>query len=99
MPALRERNNEARLVDWHFSDQTSIRDVVLTGIEGDAVEKAAAYGKCVTTFALPGVYSDGQRATVVFSIAPEYHGRFFISSLHLVDGTWRVERQHNFDYL
>jgi len=99
LPALRERNAEERPIDWHFTDQSTIRDVVLRGEIRDAWDKAATLGKCVTTFALPGIYAEGQRATVVFNIAPEYHGRMFISSLRRVDGVWRVERRHDFEYI
>jgi hypothetical protein len=99
LPNLRARNGQGRAIDWHFADQLTIRDVVLQGDLGDAIHKAATLGKCVTTFALPGIYAEGQRATVVFDIAPEYHDRLYISSLHLVDGIWRVERSHNYEYL
>jgi hypothetical protein len=80
LPSLRARNPRTEPINWHFVDQQTIRDVVLRGEAGDAIYKAASLGKCVTTFALPGIYAEGQRATVVFSIGPEYHGRLYISS-------------------
>jgi hypothetical protein len=99
LPNLRARNGQELPIDWHFADQVTIRDVVLRGEPSDAIHKAATLGKYVTTFALPGIYAEGRRATVVFNIAPEYHGRLYISSLRLVDGVWRVERGHNYEYL
>lgn len=99
LASIRSRNDQEGPIDWHFADQARVRDVVLQGNQGDAYNKAAKLGKCVTTFALPGVYAAGQRATVVFDVSPEYHGRFVISSLHLVGGVWRVEHRHNFEYL
>ena len=96
---IRERNENGRLIDWHFSDSERIRDVVLTGIEADAIDKAARYGKCVTFFALPAVANDGRTAIVVFDVAPEYHGRTIICRLRLVGGAWRVEGRHNFEFL
>jgi len=99
LPHLRTRNPRTESIDWHFTDRQTIRDVVLRGERGDAIYKAATLGKCVTTFALPGIFAGGERATVVFSIAPEYHGRLHISSLSRVDGRWRVVRRHSFEYL
>jgi hypothetical protein len=99
LPDVRARNEQAQTIDWHFSDQTTIRDVVLQGIKGRAIYDAAEFGKCITTFALPGIYDEGRRATVVFFIEPEYHGRMYVSSLHFVAGEWRVERRHDFEYL
>jgi hypothetical protein len=99
LPNLRTRNADAQPIDWHFSDQTTIRDVVMKGFGNLAIYDAAAFGKCVTTFALPGIYAEGQRATVVFFIDPEYHGRMYVSSLHFVEGAWRVERRQDFEYL
>jgi hypothetical protein len=99
LPNLRNRENPDAPVDWHFNDPSTIRDVVLHGILSDAAKRASALGKCATTFALPGLYANGQRATVVFEVWPEYHGNFVISSLRLIDGIWRVERRHTFVYL
>jgi hypothetical protein len=84
-------------IDWRFADGARITDIVLGGVASSAIEKAASLGECVATFARPGVYANGSRATVVFEISPEYHGRFAISSPARVGGVWQVERRHPFE--
>jgi hypothetical protein len=93
------RNAAETRIDWHFVDQSTIRDVVLRGFANRAIDDAAALGKCITTFSLPGIYDDGRRATVLFAVDPEYHGRLVISSLRRGEGEWRVEHRYNFEYL
>jgi hypothetical protein len=98
MSRLRERNADARRIDWVIPHEGDLiaEDLGTLDLLGyyDLMERA----RCAATFLLPAISDDGLTALVGFHLHSE-HGAVAFYMLHRDGSEWRIEDRAYFAFL